>query len=63
MATWIFFGLAWLSLLINHCSDLLEQINAHFKHRWSGQTKEEDLRTENQDRQVDKDEETMSQSL
>ncbi|CAF94456.1 unnamed protein product, partial [Tetraodon nigroviridis] len=41
MTSWIFFGLAWLSLLINHSIDLLEQINAYLKHHWSGQKKEE----------------------
>lgn len=60
MASWIFFGLAWLSLLINHSIDLLEQINAYFKHQWSGRRKEEGLETQcrNQDKQADKDEES-----
>lgn len=62
MTSWIFFGLAWLSLLINHSIDLLEQINAYLKHHWSGQKKEEGLRTQckNEDRQADKDKETKS---
>lgn len=60
MASWIFFGLAWLSLLINHSIDLLEQINAYLKHQWSGRRKEEGSETQckNQDIQVDKDKET-----
>lgn len=29
LAAWIFFGLAWLALLINHCIDLLESLNAY----------------------------------
>ncbi|XP_068435825.1 potassium channel subfamily K member 17 [Clinocottus analis] len=37
MASWIFFGLAWLSLLINHSIDILERLNTHFKQRWGGQ--------------------------
>uniref|UniRef100_A0A8C9R018 Potassium channel, subfamily K, member 17 n=1 Tax=Scleropages formosus TaxID=113540 RepID=A0A8C9R018_SCLFO len=34
-AVWIFFGLAWLALLINHSIDILEGINAHFKQEKS----------------------------
>lgn len=62
MASWIFFGLAWLSLLINHSIDLLEQVNTSLKHQWSGQRKKEGLRTQckNQDKQADKDEEIKS---
>lgn len=62
MASWIFFGLAWLSLLINHSTDILEQINAYLKHQWSGRGKEDVLTTQckNQDVQVDKEEETKS---
>lgn len=41
MASWIFFGLAWLALLINHSIDILERLNTHFKLRWCRQTKEE----------------------
>uniref|UniRef100_A0A3P8RXK6 Potassium channel, subfamily K, member 17 n=1 Tax=Amphiprion percula TaxID=161767 RepID=A0A3P8RXK6_AMPPE len=33
MAMWIFFGLAWLALVINHSIDILERLNAHFKER------------------------------
>lgn len=29
LAVWIFFGLAWLALLINHGIDLLESLNAY----------------------------------
>ncbi|CAK6962121.1 uncharacterized protein LOC128374986 [Scomber scombrus] len=42
MASWIFFGLAWLSLLINHSIDILERLNSHFKQRWSGHKEEEE---------------------
>ncbi|XP_053191179.1 uncharacterized protein kcnk17 [Scomber japonicus] len=42
MASWIFFGLAWLALLINHSIDILERLNSHFKQRWSGQKEEEE---------------------
>ncbi|XP_075963126.1 potassium channel subfamily K member 17-like [Anarhichas minor] len=40
MASWIFFGLAWLSLLINHSIDILERLNTHFKQWWVGQKQE-----------------------
>ncbi|KAG7225217.1 hypothetical protein INR49_014776 [Caranx melampygus] len=40
MASWIFFGLAWLALLINHSIDILERLNSHFKLWWSGQKPE-----------------------
>lgn len=33
MAAWIFFGMAWLALLINHCIDLLEHFNGYMKER------------------------------
>uniref|UniRef100_A0A4W5MH91 Potassium channel, subfamily K, member 17 n=1 Tax=Hucho hucho TaxID=62062 RepID=A0A4W5MH91_9TELE len=35
MASWIFFGLAWLALVINHTSDILERLNTHLKHWWN----------------------------
>ncbi|XP_039993761.1 potassium channel subfamily K member 17 [Xiphias gladius] len=41
MATWIFFGLAWLALLINHSIDILERLNTHFKQQWGRQRQEE----------------------
>lgn len=31
MGVWIFFGLAWLALVINHSIDLLEGLNAYLK--------------------------------
>uniref|UniRef100_A0A8D3AUD0 Potassium channel, subfamily K, member 17 n=1 Tax=Scophthalmus maximus TaxID=52904 RepID=A0A8D3AUD0_SCOMX len=40
MASWIFFGLAWLALLINHSIDILERLNTHFKQRCGGQRQE-----------------------
>ncbi|CAN9502012.1 unnamed protein product [Ophioblennius macclurei] len=36
MACWIFFGLAWLALLINHSIDILERLNSHFQLQWCG---------------------------
>lgn len=62
MASWIFFGLAWLSLLINHSIDILEQINSYLKRQWSGQRKEDVLTTQckTQDAQVDKEEKSPS---
>lgn len=36
MASWIFFGLAWLALLINHSIDILERLNSHCKQLWAG---------------------------
>lgn len=62
MASWIFFGLAWLSLLINHSIDILEQINSYLKRQWSGRRKEDVLTTQckTQDAQVDKEEEAKS---
>ncbi|KAM8834263.1 potassium channel, subfamily K, member 16-like [Synchiropus picturatus] len=33
MASWIFFGLAWLALLINHAIDILERLNGYFKQQ------------------------------
>lgn len=41
MASWIFFGLAWLALIINHTMDIMERLNTHFKERWSGHEPEE----------------------
>lgn len=44
LAAWIFFGLAWLALLINHCIDLLEGLNAYLgkrKREQNEQTAEE----------------------
>lgn len=42
MASWIFFGLAWLALLINHSIDILERLNTHLKQWWTGGKPEED---------------------
>ncbi|KAM8914566.1 potassium channel subfamily K member 17-like [Spinachia spinachia] len=40
MASWIFLGLAWLALLINHSIDILERLNTHFKQTCGGQKQE-----------------------
>ena len=42
MASWIFFGLAWLALLINHSIDILERLNTHFKQRWGAQAQDKE---------------------
>lgn len=58
MASWIFFGLAWLSLVINHSIDILERLNTHFKQWWSGRMQEEDYGSamdDGPDTQVDKE--------
>ncbi|KAJ3613340.1 hypothetical protein NHX12_019590 [Muraenolepis orangiensis] len=34
MASWIFFGLAWLALVINHTIDILERLNSHLNGWW-----------------------------
>ncbi|XP_062378691.1 potassium channel subfamily K member 17 [Sardina pilchardus] len=36
MGAWIFFGLAWLALLVNHSIDLLERFNGYMKERREG---------------------------
>ncbi|KAM4625911.1 potassium channel subfamily K member 17-like [Polymixia lowei] len=41
MASWIFFGLAWLALVINHSIDILERLNGHLKQWWVGRNQEE----------------------
>jgi len=44
MASWIFFGLAWLALVINHSIDILERLNGAFTgwwHRRRGMKEEE----------------------
>nr|XP_046269412.1 potassium channel subfamily K member 17 [Scatophagus argus] len=63
MASWIFFGLAWLALLINHSIDILERLNTHFKQRRGGQTQEKESGStegDNQDTQVDKEDEIQN---
>ncbi|XP_056151324.1 potassium channel subfamily K member 17 [Lampris incognitus] len=49
MASWIFFGLAWLALIINHTTDTLERVNGHLKRRWGG------LETSNESGQPERD--------
>ncbi|XP_047201879.1 potassium channel subfamily K member 17 [Girardinichthys multiradiatus] len=42
IASWIFFGMAWLALLINHSIDILERLNAYLKKGCcGGKTQEE----------------------
>uniref|UniRef100_A0A3Q2X9G7 Potassium channel, subfamily K, member 17 n=1 Tax=Hippocampus comes TaxID=109280 RepID=A0A3Q2X9G7_HIPCM len=40
MASWIFFGLAWLALIINHSIDILEKLNSLVKQWWGGDKQE-----------------------
>lgn len=59
MASWIFFGLAWLALLINHSIDILERLNNHFKQWWGGRAQEEESESaagSNPDTQVNEEE-------
>ncbi|XP_071327413.1 potassium channel subfamily K member 17 [Trachinotus anak] len=58
MASWIFFGLAWLALLINHSIDILERLNTHFKQWWGGQKQGEgpgNAEGDNPDTQIEED--------
>ncbi|XP_034714995.1 potassium channel subfamily K member 17 [Etheostoma cragini] len=60
MASWIFFGLAWLALLINHSMDILERLNTHLKQLWGGQEQEEasgSAEADNGDTQVENEDE------
>ncbi|XP_044230918.1 potassium channel subfamily K member 17 [Thunnus albacares] len=60
MASWIFFGLAWLALIINHSIDILERLNTHFKLRWSRQKEEEkpgSAESDNPETQVEEEDE------
>ncbi|KAI3367274.1 hypothetical protein L3Q82_008320 [Scortum barcoo] len=60
MASWIFFGMAWLALLINHSIDILERLNTHLKQWRGGQKKEEDpgsAETDNPETQVEEEDE------
>ncbi|XP_026162861.1 potassium channel subfamily K member 17-like [Mastacembelus armatus] len=60
MASWIFFGLAWLALLINHSIDILERLNAHFKQGWCRQKQEGEsgnAEGDNPDTQVEEEDE------
>ncbi|XP_054470320.1 potassium channel subfamily K member 17 [Anoplopoma fimbria] len=60
MASWIFFGLAWLALLINHSIDILERLNTHCKQRWGGQKQEGESPSadaDNPDTQVEEEDE------
>lgn len=60
MASWIFFGLAWLALLINHSMDILERLNTHLKQLWGGRGQEEasgSAEVDNPDTQVEEEDE------
>ncbi|KAM3871328.1 potassium channel subfamily K member 17-like [Diretmus argenteus] len=65
MASWIFFGLAWLALIINHSIDILERLNTHFKQWWGGhsQTKEcDNAECDNPETQVEDEDEIKKPS-
>ncbi|XP_071761891.1 potassium channel subfamily K member 17 [Centroberyx gerrardi] len=60
MASWIFFGLAWLALVINHSIDILERLNAYLKQWWGGHNQEQesgDGECDNPETQVEDEEE------
>lgn len=42
MGSWIFFGMAWLALLINHSIDILEQLNSLLKKGCCGEKSKEE---------------------
>ncbi|XP_074548645.1 potassium channel subfamily K member 17-like [Halichoeres trimaculatus] len=69
MASWIFFGLAWLALVINHSIDILERLNTHFKQWWAGEKPEEnsggeqDENPETQETQVEDEDETKKSPI
>uniref|UniRef100_A0A667XYW7 Potassium channel, subfamily K, member 17 n=1 Tax=Myripristis murdjan TaxID=586833 RepID=A0A667XYW7_9TELE len=61
MASWIFFGLAWLALVINHSIDILERLNAHTKQWWRGHKQEEEsgsVKDDNPETQVEDEDDT-----
>ncbi|KAM6973292.1 potassium channel subfamily K member 17-like [Aplochiton taeniatus] len=47
MASWIFFGLAWLARVINHSIDTLERINTHLKLPRSSVNDSQETQSEN----------------
>uniref|UniRef100_A0A3Q2EIT0 Potassium channel subfamily K member 17-like n=1 Tax=Cyprinodon variegatus TaxID=28743 RepID=A0A3Q2EIT0_CYPVA len=67
MASWIFFGLAWLALLINHGIENLERFNAFMKKGCFGKkTQEESASTDadnNPDTQVEDEDQTKKPPL
>ncbi|KAM3594509.1 uncharacterized protein V6R79_009151 [Siganus canaliculatus] len=61
MASWIFFGLAWLALIINHSIDILERLNTHMKQWWGAGTQREEpgsAEGDKADTQVEEEDET-----
>ncbi|XP_032404065.1 potassium channel subfamily K member 17-like isoform X2 [Xiphophorus hellerii] len=60
MASWIFFGLAWLALLINHSIDILERLNSLLKKGCCGEKtleESESADNNNPDTQMEDDDE------
>ncbi|XP_057715907.1 potassium channel subfamily K member 17 [Corythoichthys intestinalis] len=62
IACWIFFGLAWLALIINHSSDILEKLNTHLKQCWGGHQQEEHESSDN-DTQLQQEDKVKQPSL
>ncbi|CAL8291522.1 potassium channel subfamily K member 17-like [Gadus morhua] len=59
MASWIFFGLAWLALVINHTIDILERLHGFLNGWWrrrSGVEETDPPDNENPDTQVEQEE-------
>lgn len=60
MASWIFFGMAWLALVINHSIDILERLNTHLKQRFGKEKKGQESGStegENPETQVEEEDE------
>lgn len=60
MASWIFFGMAWLALVINHSIDILERLNTHLKQRFGKENKGQETgitEEDNPETQVEEDDE------
>ncbi|CAL8271734.1 unnamed protein product [Merluccius merluccius] len=63
MASWIFFGLAWLALVINHSIDILERLNSFLNGWWRRRNGKEETNApddvENPDTQVEQMEQVV----
>lgn len=60
IASWIFFGMAWLALVINHSIEILERLNTHFKQRWGKEKERQEsgsAESENPETQVEDEDE------
>ncbi|XP_028994277.1 potassium channel subfamily K member 17 isoform X2 [Betta splendens] len=66
IASWIFFGMAWLALVINHSIDILERLNTHFKMRWGKEKQGHDsgsAESENPETQVEEEDENKKSPM